>query len=245
MKRILKRPNIIHVTFGFILGVALFGGSAAIAAGILAHPKTAMVYIDGIEVDLKGYLIDGAHYFQLRDLDAALKPGRKDFSVVWDGPNQRIIIDTSRGYDPDEILREPNISPLQQSTLLFEYAMQVVWLTNLEREKAGLPPLNTADDLMEIAMLKAQDMADNNYVSHDSPTFGKTKDLMNRAIWSRYMGENCARGSHTPEAVVMSWMRSESHRANILNEATSHMGAGVAVDEYGVLLWSQFFAIAR
>jgi hypothetical protein len=87
---------------GAIAGAVIFGGTAAYAAGILAQPKTAAVVIDGKTIDLKGYLIEGNHYFQLRDLDEKLKPGGKDFSVVWDGAGNRVIVDTSRGYDPDE-----------------------------------------------------------------------------------------------------------------------------------------------
>ena len=91
-----------HFILGFILGVVLFGGSVAFAAGIMAQPKTALVLIDGKVVDLKGYIIDDSHYFQLRDLSAALKPGGKDFSITWDETNNRVLIDTGRGYAPTE-----------------------------------------------------------------------------------------------------------------------------------------------
>jgi hypothetical protein len=72
-----------------------------VAAGIMAQPKTAAVVIDGQEVDLQGYLINGSHYFQLRDTSAALKAGGKDFSIVWDGAGGRVLIDTSKDYDPN------------------------------------------------------------------------------------------------------------------------------------------------
>jgi len=78
---------------GFVLGAIIFGGSMAFASGIIAHPKTATVVIDGNMVDLKGYIIDGTHYFQLRDLGAALEPSGKDFSIVWDGHENRVIIE--------------------------------------------------------------------------------------------------------------------------------------------------------
>ena len=100
---------------GFVLGAIVFGGSVAVAVSVLAQPKTAAVVIDGKTVDLKGYVIDGAHYFQLRDLDENLIPGGKDFSVVWDGHGNCVIIDTSRRYDPNEQYSSPasslNLSP--------------------------------------------------------------------------------------------------------------------------------------
>lgn len=96
---------------GFVCGAVLFGSATAFAAGIIANPKTAKIIIDGKEADLKGYLIEGNHYFQLRDLDEKLIPGGKDFSVVWDGVGNRVIIDTSRGYDAGEQYQAPAVSP--------------------------------------------------------------------------------------------------------------------------------------
>jgi hypothetical protein len=98
----MKKSNLFHLIMGILLGGVIFGGAAAYAAGILAQPKTAAIIIDGQTVDLKGYIIEDAHYFQLRDLSEKLKAGGKDFSAVWDGQNNRVLIDTSRGYDPNE-----------------------------------------------------------------------------------------------------------------------------------------------
>ena len=88
---------------GFLLGALVFGGTLAVAAGITAYTKTAKVVIDGKAVDLDGYLIEGSHYFKLRDLAERLKPGGKDFGIAWDGQNNRIIIDTSKPYEPENV----------------------------------------------------------------------------------------------------------------------------------------------
>ena len=98
----------VQFVLGVLVGAIVFGGTAAVAAaGIMAQQKTAAVVIDGKTVDLKGYLIEGAHYFQLRDLSEQLKQGGKDFSVVWDSEGNRVLIDTSRGYDPNEQYAPP------------------------------------------------------------------------------------------------------------------------------------------
>ena len=241
----MKKTGFINFIIGFALGAIMLGGSAAIAAGIMAQPKTAEVVIDGCAVDLNGYVIEGVHYFQLRSIAAALMPGGKDFSVVWDGRNNRIVIETGRGYDPNETIQPTQADTVtQQIGALDQHAAEVVRLTNIEREKAGLPPLAMADDLMELALLKSRDMADNQYFSHDSPTFGKTRSLLDRDSWSRFMGENCARGSRSAQAAVNGWMNLEGHRNNILNPQTTHIGVGVAADCYGILLWTQVFATA-
>jgi hypothetical protein len=101
---------------GFILGAFIFGGSIAYAAGIIAQPKTADVVIDGKTVDLKGYIIEDTHYFQLRDLSDKLTPGNKDFSIVWDGKNNRILIDTSKGYNANEQAQSVIPTPTQGKT---------------------------------------------------------------------------------------------------------------------------------
>ena len=103
----MKKSNLFYLITGILIGTVIAGGSVAYAAGILAQPKTAAIVINGQTVDLKGYIIEGAHYFQLRDLSEKLKPGGKDFSVVWDGQNNRVLIDTSRGYDPNEQYTPP------------------------------------------------------------------------------------------------------------------------------------------
>ena len=71
---------------GVLVGAVMFGGTVAVAAtGIVAKPKTASVVIDCWTVDLQGYIINGSHYFQLRDLDAKLRPSGKDFSIGGEG----------------------------------------------------------------------------------------------------------------------------------------------------------------
>jgi hypothetical protein len=112
----MKKTNLIRFLAGFLSGALLFGGAAAYAAGIIAQPRTAAVVINGQTVDIKGYIIDGAHYFQLRDTAAALRSGGKDFSVVWDGTGNRIVINTSKGYDPNERLQTAQPSPAPGTT---------------------------------------------------------------------------------------------------------------------------------
>jgi uncharacterized protein YkwD len=233
----------LNFVLGFVLGAAIFGGATAVAAGVLANPTTSRVLVDGTEVHAEAYNINGSNYFKLRDIAQAV-----DFSVVWDGTGNRILIDTARGYTPNEALADSlpvQVQPPTRTAAAAEMIAEVVRLTNIERANNGLNPLTAADDLTEIAMIKSQDMADNGYLGHDSPTFGRTRNLMDTDVWARYMGENCARGSRTPEAVVRGWMNSPSHRATILNDEATHIGVGVARDSNGVYLWTQFFAIAR
>ncbi|WP_155591076.1 CAP domain-containing protein [Lysinibacillus cavernae] len=107
------------------------------------------------------------------------------------------------------------------------FEQEVVKLTNAERTKAGLSPLQTDAKLMAAAREKSQDMQTNNYFSHTSPTFGSPFDRM-KALGITYKGagENIAKGQRSPQEVVQAWMDSPGHRANILNGKFTHIGVG-------------------
>ncbi|MBR4657571.1 MAG: hypothetical protein IKO68_13645 [Oscillospiraceae bacterium] len=68
---------------GVLCGALFFGGSIAYAAGILAEPSSHRVYVDGSEVQLDTYLINGSNYVQLRDVGKIV-----NFNVYWDGSVQ-------------------------------------------------------------------------------------------------------------------------------------------------------------
>ncbi|MDR1321155.1 MAG: hypothetical protein LBK56_06975 [Gracilibacteraceae bacterium] len=102
MKKLNKTGGVQFI-LGVIIGAVFFGGAAAYAAaGVIAQPMAVAAVIDGRTASLKGYVIEGSHYFQLRDTSAALKASGKDFSAVWDDANSRVVIDTTRGYDGGE-----------------------------------------------------------------------------------------------------------------------------------------------
>ena len=67
----------------FMLGAALFGGGAAYAAGVMAERSTNTVYVDGQQVELEAYLINGANYVKLRDVGQTV-----GFNVYWNGTVQ-------------------------------------------------------------------------------------------------------------------------------------------------------------
>lgn len=120
-----------------------------------------------------------------------------------------------------------------------EFEKQVVDLTNAERTKAGLKPLEIHSPLMAVAHAKSADMAKNNYFSHTSPTFGSPFDQIKSAgISYRSAGENIAQGQRTPQQVVQAWMDSPGHRQNIMNANYTHIGVGFVEDGY---YWTQQF----
>ncbi len=105
---------------------------------------------------------------------------------------------------------------------------KIVELTNLERSKAGVPPLRLNGLLNEAAQRKAGDMFAFNYWAHTSPSgrdpWGFFKEVGYNFL---YAGENLARDFATPEGVVAAWMASPSHRENLLNPKFHEIGISV------------------
>lgn len=126
------------------------------------------------------------------------------------------------------------------STQAYEaFELKVIELTNNERQKAGLAPLQINNLLMENAEQKSLDMKQNKYFSHTSPTLGSPFDQMkNNGISYKKAGENIAKGQTTPAQVVQAWMDSPGHRENIMNSQYTHIGVGYVS---GGHYWTQQF----
>jgi uncharacterized protein YkwD len=109
-------------------------------------------------------------------------------------------------------------------------------LVDEERQSAGLPPYRADDALDCAARMHAQDMARNDYFSHDSPD-GRT--FVDRARSAGYdgapLGENIALSS-TPASVVAMWMDSDGHRANLLSQEANEIGVGNEGDLWVVVI---------
>lgn len=135
---------------------------------------------------------------------------------------------------PGQVLNIPQVSA---ATLAYEN--EVVRLVNEARAQNGLQPLTVNWELSRIARYKSQDMADNGYFSHTSPTYGSPFDMIHAfGLSYRTAGENIAYGQTTPQIVMNSWMNSSGHRANILNAFFTQIGVGYSPDGN---YWTQMF----
>lgn len=110
-------------------------------------------------------------------------------------------------------------------------------LINKARADAGVPPLEFDRDLMKAARLKAQEMSEKNYFSHQSPTYGSPFDMMKQfGISFKTAGENIA-GNKTIEGAFKAWMSSEDHKKNLLNSKFDYAGIGIVDSKtYGKIL---------
>lgn len=150
-------------------------------------------------------------------------------------------VDDDEGAQDTELPSETEDSPAADP-VTYQYADDVLALVNAERESAGLSGLELNDSLCAAALIKSRDMAENNYFSHTSPTFGSSFELLkSRGITYSHAGENIAKGYSTPESVMNGWMNSSGHRANILNSSFTQLGVGYYEDSDGQAYWTQIF----
>lgn len=125
------------------------------------------------------------------------------------------------------------------STSVQDIERQVVTLVNQARRQNGLNELTLNEELSNVARVKANDMANNKYFSHTSPTYGSPFDMMKKfGISYRTAGENIAMGQTTAQQVFDGWMNSEGHRANIMNSSFTQIGVGYSSNGH---YWSQMF----
>ena len=141
----------------------------------------------------------------------------------------------------DLISKDDNDNNNQNDSTMPNTSETVLTLINNAREQAGIAPLQIYDLLDSTAKSKAKDMVDNNYFSHDSPTYGSPFNMMkNAGITYRTAGENIA-GNPSVEKAVKSWLESETHRENILSNAYNFIGIGIEEsDTYGYVIVVMF-----
>lgn len=117
-------------------------------------------------------------------------------------------------------------------------------LINAERQKNNLPEFEVDEKLQNVARLKAEDLVQNNYFSHISPTYGTPFEMLKSySIDYKTASENIAGNSSISNALD-SWMSSDSHKENILSNEYNYTGIAV-VDSiaYGKIIVELFVGI--
>lgn len=142
---------------------------------------------------------------------------------------------------------QPEPQPAPDVAGLSADEQQMLNLINEERAKAGVAPLQADMRLVQSARKKSQDMIDNNYFSHTSPTLGSFAELIRSTTGGDYgyIGENLA-GAPSVEIAHKNLMNSEGHRKNILNPNYTHIGIGV-IDggPYGKMFTQHFGGLIK
>ncbi len=105
---------------------------------------------------------------------------------------------------------------------------EIIRLTNVQRQVAGVGPVQLDPELSQAAAQKAADMFAHDYWAHVSPQGVQPWAFITNAGYQyRYAGENLARDFTGPDAVVKGWMDSPSHKENLLNSRYQDIGVAV------------------
>lgn len=124
-------------------------------------------------------------------------------------------------------------------------SIEIIQATNAARLAHGLPALAPSNKLNQAAQEKLNDMAAAEYFAHISPSGVTPWYWVNKNQYNYIVaGENLAIGFLAAQDTIDAWMKSPSHRANIVS--TGYLDIGVAVglveinNESGILVVQMF-----
>lgn len=204
-------------------------------ANVLWIPETNMVQIVKNETDNSTYINE------INDLKQTITGLEQTISSK-DEEIRDILSELQQVKEQLKDQNESNVGNIGDTTVNDKYSFeeQVLQLVNKERTANGLKRLTLNTDLRRMARIKSTDMYENNYFSHESPTYGSPFDMLDYFGY-RYKraSENIAKGQRTPEEVMNSWMNSTGHRQNILDPYVTKIGIGY---EPNGNIWTQIFS---
>ena len=231
----------LYLIAGILIGITLFGGSSVLAAGITAERSTNRIYVDGQEVRLTAYNINGNNYVMLRDVGKTV-----GFEVYWDGDAKCVQVESKKPYTGEAPVTSAEAKPVEQpaQTDVAAAKQDIVDRTNALRHAKDVAALRVNDKLMQAAQVRADEMAASGIYSHTRPDGRKSNTVTD----SKYTGENLHNISELyleqqhktlSEAVVELWSNSRAHADNMTSSRYGEIGVGLArgIDKDGFDCW--------
>ena len=146
-------------------------------------------------------------------------------------------LDIKENY-PEPFRKLQDLLPEQKPEPLT--ALEIIRLTNVERTKLDRVKLRENRLLTESAKLKLQDMFQLQYFEHISPDHKGPSDIIKSTGYEYIMvGENLAEGNfRSNQELLLGWMNSSGHRANIINAKYREIGVAVREGQFqGRKVW--------
>ena len=120
----------------------------------------------------------------------------------------------------------------------YNKAYEVLNLVNQERKKYGYTELKMDKNLLENAMVRAEETV--TYFEHERPNGLSCTTAITQKYG--YAAENIALGQTTAKSVMTSWMNSSGHKTNILeHQYSKSIGIGCYLADDGRYYWTQIF----
>ena len=180
------------VLCGLALGLSLSAPAAQAVESLKATLSTNRILVDGQEVRLTAYNINGNNYVKLRDIGKAV-----GFEVYWDSENGCVQVESGKPYTGEEPAKDEVIKPAPQpeptvpanDADVDAMKQDIVDRTNALRKENGIAALTANDKLMQAAQVRADEMAANTVYSHTRPDGRKYTTVTD----CKYVGENIHR----------------------------------------------------
>lgn len=114
-------------------------------------------------------------------------------------------------------------------------------LLNEDRARNGLPTLSMDSELSALARTKSQDMLENGYFAHESPTLGNAAAMLDDSGYDyNGVGENIAHHANVEKADA-AFLSSPAHRTIMMGRQWDKVGIGVVEDEHGFVYVTELF----
>ena len=227
------------VLCGLALGLSLSAPAAQAVESLKATLSTNRVLVDGQEVRLTAYNINGNNYVMLRDVGKTV-----GFEVYWDGDAKCVQVESGKPYTGEAPAKAEDTKSTEQpvQTDVANAKQDIIDRTNTLRKENSVAALRVNDKLMQAAQVRADEMAAHTVYSHTRPDGRK----FNTATDCPYMAENIHRiadwvlsDQTLAERAVADWSASTTHNKNMVNPKLSEIGVGLArgVNDTGDPCW--------
>ena len=229
------------VLCGLVLGLSLSAPAAQAVESLKATLSTNRILVDGQEVRLTAYNINGNNYVMLRDVGKTV-----GFEVYWDGDAKCVQIESEKPYTGEAPVTSAEAKPVEQpaQTDVAAAKQDIIDCTNALRKENGVAALRVNDKLMQAAQVRADEMDASGVYSHTRPDGRKSNTVTD----SKYTGENLHNISELyleqqhktlSEAVVELWSNSRAHADNMTSSRYGEIGVGLArgIDKDGFDCW--------
>lgn len=229
------------VLCGLVLGLTLSAPAAQAVESLKATLSTNRVLVDGQEVRLTAYNINGNNYVMLRDVGRAV-----GFNVYWNSDAKCVQVESKKPYTGEAPVTSTTTKPVEQpaQTDVAAAKQDIIDRTNALRKENGVAALRINDKLMQAAQVRADEMAASGIYSHTRPDGRKSNTVTD----SQCTGENIHSISELylnqqqktlSEAVVNLWSNSKAHADNMTSSRYGEIGVGLAcgVNQNGLDCW--------
>ena len=209
-----------HFLAGVLCGAVMFGGMTAAAVELVVKPTWQPIYVDGEQVQMTAYNINGNNYVKLRDI------GREvGFNVYW---SDGVRVDSKNGYTgepPVRVVENEWAKPITDGIDLDAIRLDIVDGINALRRDAGVRELPVNDALMAAAQTCAEQRWSNHHIKEECEIvanagypYGFLCNLTN------FTGVNVA---GIAEEAVSNWEHSPGHYETAIDPANDSIGVGV------------------